>query len=56
MPAPREGEKQKDFISRCISYIIKKEGKKRDQAVAICHSLWEEKKSKSDAYKKAKGV
>ena len=55
MPAPREGETQKEFVSRCIPIVIR-EGKKRDQAVAICHSMWREKKSKSDGYKKAKGV
>ena len=55
MPAPKAGETQKEFVSRCIPIVIR-EGKDRDQAVAICHSMWKNKKSKSDSYKSAKGA
>ena len=38
---PSKGEHEKDFLPRCISYIIN-EGKETEQAVAICNSLWEQ--------------
>ena len=41
---PRKGESKDKFISRCISYIVKKEGKPQKQAVAICHNMWRNKK------------
>lgn len=48
MPAPRSGENQDEFIRRCIPMMIN-EGKESDQAVAICHSLWDSKlKNKKD--------
>jgi DNA-binding phage protein len=37
---PSKGEHQKDFIDRCIKYVID-EGKEAPQAVAICNSLWD---------------
>lgn len=43
MPTPHEGEDKNTFISRCIPMLID-EGKNQDQAVAICNSLWSEKK------------
>ena len=47
IPTPNKGESQKDFISRCIPYVIR-EGTTDDQkqATAICYSIW----------RKAKGV
>ena len=62
MPAPpRKGEKEKAFISRCVSYLVKKEGKSQDQAVAQCYSMWRKehggkKPSKSTGYKTAEGI
>jgi hypothetical protein len=38
---PNNGERQIDFIPRCISYVIN-EGKSNEQAVAICNSMWEQ--------------
>lgn len=38
---PSQGEKQDDFLQRCISYVVD-EGKDTEQAVAICNSLWEQ--------------
>jgi hypothetical protein len=38
---PTKGEKEKDFIPRCISYVVN-EGKSNEQAVAICYSMWEQ--------------
>jgi len=50
MPTPRPNEKEKDFINRCIPYVIK-EGTTKDtsQAAAVCHSIWRKsKKSKNE--------
>ena len=38
---PSKGEHEKDFLPRCIKYVID-EGKESEQAVAICNSLWEQ--------------
>ena len=42
MPKPHSGEKQKDFISRCIPYLIK-EGKSQEQAAGACYGIWKNK-------------
>lgn len=47
MPTPRKGEKQSNFISRCIKYVVDKEGKNQEQAAAICYSIWKNKKRKN---------
>lgn len=39
IPSVKPGESQKEFISRCIPFVIK-EGNPKDQAVAICYSIW----------------
>lgn len=39
---PKEGETEKEFIPRCIEYVIG-EGKEPDQAAAICYSKWNTK-------------
>jgi len=45
MPTPpKKGESKDKFISRCISYIVKKEGKPQKQAIAICNSMWRRRK------------
>lgn len=45
MPTPKEGESEKDFVSRCIP-IVMNEGTADDnsQAAAICHSMYGKKK------------
>lgn len=43
MPKPNPGETKNEYISRCIAHMIKKEGKEKDQAAAICYSYWEKK-------------
>jgi len=42
MPKPKAGETRKDFMIRCIPEVIK-EGKSKEQAVAICSSYYENK-------------
>jgi len=59
MPAPRKNETQSEFISRCISHLMRKEGAKTTkEAAGRCHGIWRyakgqpEKKSSTD-YKEA---
>lgn len=40
---PGKGEKQDEFIPRCIAKLVGDEGKPQDQAAAICYSIWENK-------------
>lgn len=49
MPTPGKNESEKEFIGRCIPFMLKeKPDMKQDQVVAICYSLWEkDKKSES---------
>ncbi len=42
MPKPKDGEKEADFVKRCIPQLIE-EGKRPDQAVAICHAMFRDK-------------
>lgn len=43
MPKPKEGETQKEFVSRCIPMVMDEGTAKDDkQAVAICYSMWRE--------------
>lgn len=44
MPKPTKNEAKEDFLKRCIPMLIE-EGKPQDQAVAICNSMWENKKA-----------
>ncbi len=51
MPYPQKGESKDQYIKRCIPYMIKNEGKEKDQAVAMCYAFWDEyqpKESKMD--------
>jgi DNA replication protein DnaD len=49
MPTPRRGEKQKDFVSRCIPVVLKDgTAKGQDQAVAVCNSMWEDRNKEAD--------
>lgn len=45
---PRKREPKKKFMKRCISHIVKKEGKPRKEASAICHSMWRRKKMEEE--------
>ena len=44
MPAPNAGEPRDEFISRCIPMLIE-EGREQDQAVAVCNSMYDSRKS-----------
>lgn len=50
---PSQGETEKEFIDRCIPYMIN-EGKDQEQANAVCYSMWENRFQESyDDYPKA---
>jgi hypothetical protein len=41
MPKPHKDESKEDFIGRCVPILIN-EGRDKDQAVAMCYSIWSE--------------
>jgi hypothetical protein len=43
IPKPNSGEKQSDFIQRCME-AIGSEYTDKDQAVAVCYTQWREGK------------
>jgi hypothetical protein len=43
IPKPNAGEKQSDFIQRCMEAIAS-EYTDKDQAVAVCYTQWKEGK------------
>lgn len=44
IPTPRKDEKEKDFISRCVSMETKAApNRDKEQIVAMCYSKWREK-------------
>ena len=45
MPEPRPDESRESYMKRCVPQV-KKEGKKQDQALAICFSYWRKRKKK----------
>ncbi|KKK65921.1 hypothetical protein LCGC14_2969280 [marine sediment metagenome] len=55
MPTPpHKGESKNSFISRCVSYLVKRENKTQDQALGQCYGMWRQAKGikkKSDHLK-----
>lgn len=55
---PKPNESEQAFLSRCIPVILKEKGLNkdseddRDQAVAICYSMYRNKKNKKHKSKK----
>lgn len=45
IPSPKSGEKEQEFVSRCISAIYDEYGK--EQAAAICYSKYRETKKEN---------
>lgn len=53
MPMPNDGETRQDFIDRCVPMILNEgTADDNDQAVAICNSMWEDRKEKQMEYSK----
>uniref|UniRef100_A0A6M3L160 Uncharacterized protein n=1 Tax=viral metagenome TaxID=1070528 RepID=A0A6M3L160_9ZZZZ len=52
MPNPNPNESEKDFVSRCVPIVLK-EGTAKDnvRAVAICHSMFKNKKPVKESFK-----
>jgi hypothetical protein len=50
MPKPNKGEAKQDFLKRCTAAVIA-EGKKADQAYAVCNVFWNEERSTRQALK-----
>jgi len=46
MPKIQPGETKKSYINRCTKQLIKDEGRKPDQARAICESMWNDRNKK----------
>ena len=43
MPTPRTDESEADFVKRCVPDVIADESAEDNkQAVAMCHSMWDE--------------
>lgn len=53
MPKPEEGETEKEFLKRCIPYLIKDENYGQKQSVAICYSIYRKDGSKIATCQKA---
>lgn len=47
MPAPAKNESKQDYLKRCTSELISKEGRSSDQAYAMCNAYWDEAKTKA---------
>ena len=45
MPTPKQGEKQKDYIARCMRYPDMQKYA-QDQRYAICRSMWDSRRKK----------
>lgn len=48
MPSVNPNEKKNHYMSRCIPKLIQ-EGRKQDQAIAICSSMYEESKKRKQS-------
>ena len=44
MPEIKKGERKNKYISRCVKFVIDKEGKTQDQALGKCYGMWKNKK------------
>jgi len=45
LPKPKQGEKQTDFMARCVnSEVIQKEFKNKSQRVAVCYNQYKDGK------------
>lgn len=48
LPAPRDGQSEKDFISSCMSSdVIQNEFDTQKQRIAVCYSQWKRSHKKS---------
>ena len=53
MPHPESGEEKKDFMKRCIPYVIHEgTAAHSKQAAAICYSIWDRENKIGDISEK----
>jgi len=50
MPAIKEGESEKDYVSRCIPVRIREKGESPEQASAACHGMYKQHQEKGTNY------
>ena len=56
MPNPRVGEKDSEFIPRCMRWLMEEEGVRDEkQAYAKCLGIWHNFKNRSMGKKKGSG-
>lgn len=49
MPTPRNDEDRQQFVERCVPVVLDDgTARDQDQAVAVCNSLWEQHRKKTD--------
>ena len=54
IPKPKKGEKQKDFISRCIEFETKAApGRDKEQVAAMCYQAWRDRQKEGYATQEA---
>ena len=51
IPKPRTGEKQGEFVSRCIGTLADLGEFEQEQRVAICHQQWRDRKKEEEMEK-----
>jgi len=47
MPSPSNYSSKREFLQDCVPMLIK-EGKSREQAYAVCDSMWENRFKRTD--------
>ncbi len=53
MPTPKKGESEKEFVGRCIPFMMHEHpDMKQDQAIAVCYSMFRESKKDEEIIKK----
>lgn len=55
MPYPHKGESKKDYIARCIPYVMN-EGTPKDQAIGKCYGMWKTYGAAKKAIKHGKPI
>lgn len=46
LPKPKKNENKEEWLERCIPVMIR-EGKDKDQAIAICMSQWNQRSDRN---------
>lgn len=52
MPSIKEGESEKDYVSRCTPIVMKEKGIDSKEAAARCHGMYKQNKKKGTQYDK----